>query len=471
VASDRLGRRGRLTNRLPRGEVEDLVAVVRDERATVGAYPKAHAKALGGELPFEDRSTERDHLDRDRRPLPERPDELRRVHHDHDGAREAGEQLLAEESPPSAFRHVEGRGDLVRTVEHEVELVVASEGADRNPELPGELFGRAGARDAVELPVGETLGDRPDGLGGGGARPEGEPKARAHVVFDRVAGGDALRTLEVLRHVPPEARPLFNPAPPGPHTHKPEAASLSRMAPAPPSDRVPVVVSVGGSILLTGSGDREYFERLADLLRRLGGERPLVVTTGGGRTAREYIQLGRALGLTEVELDEVGIEVTRLHARLLAARIGPPAPAHPPTTVPAVVEQLRTGSPVVLGGTEPGHTTDGVAALVAVRIRAGRVVNATDVEGVYDRDPHTHPDAHRIERLTWPEFRGIVHAGTSGEAGQNFLFDRLGADALARAHIPLLIVPGRDLENLEAAISGRPCRGSRIGDPAPEKTP
>jgi uridylate kinase len=241
------------------------------------------------------------------------------------------------------------------------------------------------------------------------------------------------------------------------------------MRTAPTSDRAPVVVSIGGSVLLTGSGDPDYFVQLADLLRRLGTDRPLVVTTGGGRTAREYIQLGRTLGLTEVELDELGIEVTRLHARLLAARVGPPAPAHPPTTVPAVVAELRAGSPVILGGTEPGHTTDGVAALVAVRIRAARVVNATDVDGVYDRDPRTHPHARRLERLTWPEFRTMVHAGTSGEAGQNFLFDRLGADALARARIPLWVVAGRDLENLEAAIVGRSCRGTRVGDPGPEK--
>ena len=243
------------------------------------------------------------------------------------------------------------------------------------------------------------------------------------------------------------------------------------MVPAPPPGRAPVVVSVGGSVLFTGNGDREYFEQLAELLRRLGADRPLVVTTGGGRSAREYIQLGRALGLTEYELDELGIEVTRLHARLLAARIGPPAPSHPPTTVPAVVEQLRSGSPVILGGTEPGHTTDGVAALVAVRIRAERVVNATDVDGVYEQDPRTHPDARRIEQLSWSEFRSMVHTGTSGEAGQNFLFDRLGADALARAGIPLLIVPGRDLANLEAAILGRPCRGSRVGEPRPATTP
>lgn len=235
---------------------------------------------------------------------------------------------------------------------------------------------------------------------------------------------------------------------------------MPRSRPTPPA---PVVVSVGGSVLFTGAGDREYLENLAGLLRRCGRGLPLVVTTGGGRTAREYIRLGRELGLTEVELDEVGIDVTRLHARLLAARIGPPCPARPPTTVADAVHELRRASPVVLGGTEPGHTTDGVAALLAVRLRAARVVNATDVDAVYDRDPRTHPDARRIARLTWEEFRSMVAAATSGEAGQNFLFDHLGAESLARAAIPLWVVSGRDLPNLEAALTGRTFRGSRIG--------
>jgi len=224
-----------------------------------------------------------------------------------------------------------------------------------------------------------------------------------------------------------------------------------------------VVVSIGGSVLITGQNDRPYLEELAATLRRVGARRPLAVTTGGGRTAREYIRIGRELGLTEVELDELGIDVTRLHARLLAARIGPPAPAHPPETIRATVAALAAGSPVVLGGTEPGHTTDGVAALLAVRLRAARVVNATDVDGAYDRDPRTNPQARRIDRMDWPEFRTMVHQRSTGEAGQNFLFDRLGADLLARAAIPLAIVAGRDLANLEKAIEGRPFAGTRIG--------
>ena len=239
--------------------------------------------------------------------------------------------------------------------------------------------------------------------------------------------------------------------------------SRAPMASTAPAPARPVVVSIGGSVLLTGSDDARYIGELAELLRRLGRSLPLVVTTGGGRPARDYIRLGRELGLTEVELDEIGIDVTRLNARLLAARVGLPTPAHPPSTVAQAVHELRHASPVILGGTEPGHTTDGVAALVAARVRAARFVNATDVDGLYDHDPRTHPGARRIDQIWWPEFRRRVHAATSGEPGQNFVFDRLGADILARAEIPLAIVQGRDLPNLEKSIQGDAFVGSRVG--------
>lgn len=227
-----------------------------------------------------------------------------------------------------------------------------------------------------------------------------------------------------------------------------------------------MALSIGGSVLTLGEDDAGYFDRLASLLRRLGRSFPIVVTTGGGRTAREYIRLGRALGLTEVELDEIGIDVTRLHARILAARIGPPTPAHPPETIAEAVREIHRASPVVLGGTEPGHTTDGVAALLAVRLRAVRLVNATRVGGLYDRDPQRDPGARRIDRVGFDEFRRIVAASASGEAGQEFVFDRLGADALSRAGIPIAIVHGRDLANLESALAGRPFEGTWVsGNP------
>ncbi len=226
----------------------------------------------------------------------------------------------------------------------------------------------------------------------------------------------------------------------------------------------PVVLSVGGSVLTTAEDPVAYYTQLATLLTEVSLEHPLVVTTGGGRTAREYIHLGRRLGLTEVELDEVGIDVTRLHARLLAARVGPPAPHRPPTTLAEAVHDSHRSRLVVLGGTEPGHTTDGVAAMLAVRLRALRVVNATRVDGLYDADPRTHPGARRIDRIAWEPFLAKVRASTDSSAGQEFVFDRLGAETLARARIPITIVGGLDLENLGRALRGLACVGTAVGE-------
>ncbi|MCI4346922.1 MAG: UMP kinase [Thermoplasmata archaeon] len=223
-----------------------------------------------------------------------------------------------------------------------------------------------------------------------------------------------------------------------------------------------VVLSLGGSVFRTGAGDAEYLRKLATLLRALAAKTRLVITTGGGRTAREYIELGRELGLTDVELDEIGIDVTRVHARLLAALLGPPVPPVPAVSLAEAVRESHRGTTVVLGGTEPGHTTDGVAALLATRLRAVRLVNATSVSGLFDRDPRKDPKAIRIDRIGWEEFRARLVRVGRGTPGQEFVFDQLGAELLARARIPIYIVDGRDLGELESALLGRAFQGTRV---------
>lgn len=223
-----------------------------------------------------------------------------------------------------------------------------------------------------------------------------------------------------------------------------------------------VVLSIGGSVFRTGDGDAAYLRKLTSLLHEVATSHRLLVTVGGGRTAREFIELGRELGLTPIELDELGIEVTRIHARLLASLLGPPVSPTPATTIAEAVREAGRGGIVVLGGTEPGHTTDGVAALLAARLRADRVVNATSVSGLFDKDPRRERSARRIERASWEELRAQITSVGRGAPGQQFVFDALGAELLARSQIPLWIVDGRDLDQLEAALLGRPFIGTRV---------
>jgi uridylate kinase len=69
------------------------------------------------------------------------------------------------------------------------------------------------------------------------------------------------------------------------------------------------------------------------------------------------------------------------------------------------IRHLEKGRVVILGGGtgNPYFSTDTAAALRAMEIGADVVIKATKVDGVYDSDPLTHPEAKRFDRLTYIE--------------------------------------------------------------------
>jgi uridylate kinase len=66
---------------------------------------------------------------------------------------------------------------------------------------------------------------------------------------------------------------------------------------------------------------------------------------------------------------------------------------------------LQSGHVLIFaGGTgNPYFTTDSAAALRALEIGADALIKATQVDGVYDKDPRQYPDARRLEHLTYEE--------------------------------------------------------------------
>ncbi len=92
-----------------------------------------------------------------------------------------------------------------------------------------------------------------------------------------------------------------------------------------------------------------------------------------------------------------------LRAQVLTPRETPPLGRR--FTRDLALELLKQGTVLVFaGGTgNPYFTTDSAAALRALEIGADVLLKATQVDGVYDRDPHRHPDAVRFDSLTYDE--------------------------------------------------------------------
>jgi len=223
-----------------------------------------------------------------------------------------------------------------------------------------------------------------------------------------------------------------------------------------------VVLSLGGSVLIKdGEPDTAYIRALAKVLLGLSSKYKLFIVTGGGSIARQYIKTGRDLGADESYLDEMGIAVTRLNARLLIAALGDRACHTPPHNYDDAVHAAKNHAIIVMGGVSPGITTDGVSALLAERVKAKRLVNATSVDGAYTADPKKDPSATKIPKMSHSELVDLVGMSPAS-AGPNNVFDSVGARVLQRSKIELAIVDGKDLSNLIAAVEGKMFKGTLV---------
>ncbi len=222
-------------------------------------------------------------------------------------------------------------------------------------------------------------------------------------------------------------------------------------------------MSLGGSVLVPDREDARYLADLVALLRSVATRVRLFAVTGGGRIARYYIDTGRALRVPEPRLDELGIGITRMNARLLGAALKGKANREPALSYAEAGRLARRYPIVLMAGTRPGHTTDRVSASLARAVGAARIVNATSVDGVYTADPAKDPGARLLERLSFEELVRLTGAGHH-VAGPNVVFDPVAARILARDRIPLHVVRGRDLDALGAAILGQPFHGTVVSD-------
>jgi uridylate kinase len=179
-----------------------------------------------------------------------------------------------------------------------------------------------------------------------------------------------------------------------------------------------------------------------------------VIIAGGGKIARHYISHARSSGADESTLDELGIEVSRLNARLLIYALKGKAYPHPPTTLIEVRHAVDSGLIVVAGGLHPGQSTNGTAALIAEKIHAAEFLNATDVDGIYDSDPNKNPKAKKFRQI---DLRGLrkmlVHEDSL--AGGYDLMDIVALKVIERSKIRTRVIKA-DIPTIEKAIKGQP---------------
>jgi uridylate kinase len=124
-----------------------------------------------------------------------------------------------------------------------------------------------------------------------------------------------------------------------------------------------------------------------------------------------------------------------------------------PVTLEGAAKPLDNGKIVVMGGLKPGMTTDSVAALVAERVGAQLLLKASDQEGVYDKDPKKHPDAVKLDRLSFDDLSNVF-AEDKHKAGIHQILDPEAIKILMRNRVRVVICNGFKPDNISAAVKG-----------------
>lgn len=179
-----------------------------------------------------------------------------------------------------------------------------------------------------------------------------------------------------------------------------------------------ILLKLSGEALMD-DGEQFSHTKLTDLASAIGDVRQMGVQVGIVVGAGNIFR-ARSANLEIVDrvtADNVGMLATIMNASILRdylrahglkANILSPREVRPlsgPFARDTALGLLQQGHVLIFaGGTgNPYFTTDSAAALRALEISADVLIKGTQVDGVYDKDPHKYPDAKRYEQLTYAE--------------------------------------------------------------------
>lgn len=221
-----------------------------------------------------------------------------------------------------------------------------------------------------------------------------------------------------------------------------------------------IIISVGGSLIAPEKIDLKFLKLFKNLiLNYIKKGKRFVIICGGGKTARNYQKAAKFLtDLTKEDIDWLGIHATRINAHLLRSIFY--EFAHP-KIIKNPLEKIEFKEKILIAaGWKPGFSTDYCAVLLAKNLGIKKLVNLTNVDYVYDKDPRKFKDALPIKQLSWAKFRELLP--NKWDPGLNLPLDPIGATKAQKIKLEVAIINGKNLKSLENYLGNKDFIGTKI---------
>lgn len=221
-----------------------------------------------------------------------------------------------------------------------------------------------------------------------------------------------------------------------------------------------IIISVGGSLVVPSAGkiNHLFLKKLLKLINENNYKYRFILVVGGGKIARNYIRTAKKItSINDEQADWLGISATRLNASLLKTILANKAYKN---IIQEPSDNVKTNKILVAGGYKPGRSSDDMAISLAIKHKAKIVINMTNIDYVYDKDPNKYKDAKKITKLSWNNFLDII--GREWTPGKNTPFDPVASKLAQKNNINVVILNGNKLNRLKKYLSGDNFKGTVI---------
>ena len=221
-----------------------------------------------------------------------------------------------------------------------------------------------------------------------------------------------------------------------------------------------IIISLGGSLIVPNEIDTEFVKSFTNMIKSYVAKGfKFAIITGGGKVCRDYIDASKAIGApSNADLDWIGIATTRSNSELVRVAFGEHAYE---SVVRDPDDMPDTDKPVIMSaGWKPGNSSDMAAIHAAASLGAMKVINLSNIDYAYDKDPKKFPDAVKIEKSSWADFRKILPL--EWNPGLNAPFDPIAAAKAESLGLEVVIMNGKNLTNIEKYLNGEAFEGTVI---------
>ena len=222
-----------------------------------------------------------------------------------------------------------------------------------------------------------------------------------------------------------------------------------------------IVISLGGSIIIPGKIHVAFLKEFKEsILKFLKNNYRFIIVAGGGAIARNYQNAAaRITRVSDEDKDWLGIHATRFNAHLLRTIFKKEAY---PVVLDSPHKEINGErcSLFIASGWRPGWSTDYDAVLLAQRFKADKIINASNIMYVHEKDINLHPTAKPIKEIAWKDYRKLI--GSKWKPGMSAPFDPIAARVAQKDKMTVIVTKGTNLKNLENIIKGKKFKGTII---------